>query len=90
MKSFIVKTMIFFFFSILLFLGVCSQVDGYSDSFYINFTTPKQSSLILGTSRAAQGLQPKIFDTILKKQFSNYSFTVLHSPFGETYLNSIK
>ncbi len=90
MKKFIFKILSFILISVLLFLAVCYQVDGYSDSFYINFTTPKQSSLILGTSRAAQGLQPKIFDAILKKQFSNYSFTVLHSPFGETYLNSIK
>jgi hypothetical protein len=90
MKKFIVRVAIFIFFSIVLFLFMCSRVNGYSDTFYIRFTTPKQSSLILGTSRSAQGLQPKIFDSILKKQFFNYSFTVLHSPFGKTYLNSIK
>jgi len=90
MNKFINKTVFFLIFSVMLFLLVCSRVDGYSDTFYIKFTTPKQSSLILGTSRAAQGLQPKIIDSILKKQFLNYSFSVLHSPFGQTYLNSVK
>lgn len=56
----------------------------------MRFTTPKQESLIIGTSRAAQGLQPKVFETILNKQIYNYAFTVAHSPFGPTYLNSIK
>lgn len=90
MKKFIIKSVLFSSFSILLFLCVFSRADGYSDPFYIKFTTPKQSSIILGTSRAAQGLQPRVFDSVLKKKFSNYAFTVLHSPFGETYLNSIK
>jgi len=90
MKKFIIKTLAFSFVMALVFFWVCSNANGYSDPFYIRFTTPKQSSLILGTSRAAQGLQPKVFETILKKDISNYSFTVAHSPFGATYLNSIK
>lgn len=90
MKNFIIKTLAFSFVIVLIFFWVFSNANGYTDPFYIRFTTPKQSSLILGTSRAAQGLQPKIFETILKKNISNYSFTVTHSPFGATYLNSIK
>ncbi|WP_053972484.1 hypothetical protein [Mangrovimonas sp. ST2L15] len=90
MKPFIFKTGVFLFVSLLLLFGIFSKADGYSDSFYIKFTTPKQSSLILGTSRAAQGLQPKVFDSILKIKFSNYSFSVIHSPYGSTYLNSVK
>ncbi len=74
----------------LFFVWICSKANGYTDPFYIRFTTPKQNSLIIGTSRAAQGLQPKIVDPILKVDISNYSFTVAHSPFGKTYLNSIK
>jgi hypothetical protein len=90
MKNFIIKTLAFSFVIILVFIWVCSKANGYTDPFYIRFTTPKQNSLILGTSRAAQGLQPKTFETILKKNIYNYSFTVAHSPFGKTYLNSIK
>lgn len=90
MNKFIIKTVGFSFIIIMIFIWVCSKANGYTDPFYIRFTTPKQSSLILGTSRAAQGLQPDVFDSILKKEFFNYAFTVGHSPFGETYLNSIK
>ena len=90
MKKFLVNTVIFSIIAVLLIFLLLYKVDGYSDSFYVKFTTPKQSSLIIGTSRAAQGLQPRVFDSILENSFSNYSFSVLHSPFGKTYLNSIK
>ncbi|MBT8279917.1 MAG: hypothetical protein KJO41_13040 [Bacteroidia bacterium] len=56
----------------------------------MRFTSTKQENLIIGTSRSAQGLRPDIFNNILKKKFYNYSFTVAHSPYGPTYLNSIK
>jgi len=90
MNKFIIKTLAFSVIIIILFLWICSKANGHTDPFYIRFTTPKQHSLILGTSRAAQGIQPEVFNSILKKKISNYSFTVVHSPFGETYLNSIK
>ena len=90
MKNFILKTLAFSFVIVLIYIWVCSNANGYSDPFYIRFTTPKQSSLILGTSRAAQGLQPKVFENILNKKIANYSFTMAHSPYGATYLNSIK
>ena len=69
---------------------VLNKADGGTDPFYIRFTTPKQQNLILGTSRAAQGLQPHVFDSICNVNFYNYSFTIAHSPYGPTYLNSIK
>jgi len=46
--------------------------------------------MIIGTSRAAQGLQPEVFQPILSEDIYNYAFTVSHSPFGEVYYNSIK
>ena len=90
MSKFIIKTLVFSFIILVIFLLICSKADGYTDPYYVRFTTPKQNSLILGTSRAAQGLQPKIFNAILNEKISNYSFTMAHSPFGATYLNSIK
>ncbi|WP_452225896.1 hypothetical protein [Lacinutrix cladophorae] len=90
MKKFIFKTFIFSFIVLTIFVLVCSKADGYTDPFYVRFTTPKQNSLIIGTSRAAQGLQPEVINGILKKDVFNYAFTVAHSPFGETYLNSIQ
>ncbi|AUP79342.1 hypothetical protein [Flavivirga eckloniae] len=90
MNKFIIKSLIFSSITLIIFLWICLKADGYSDPFYIRFTTPKQNSLILGTSRAAQGLQPKVFNATLNENISNYSFTMAHSPFGPTYLNSIK
>ena len=90
MRRFIFQILVFMFFLSGVFIWICSKADGYTDPFYIRFTTPKQENLILGTSRAAQGLQPAVFQTILNKQIYNYAFTVAHSPFGSTYLKSIK
>lgn len=90
MKRFIIQIIIFLTFIAIGFVWLCTYANGYTDSFYVRFTTPKQENLILGTSRAAQGLQPQYFDSILGKKFFNYSFTIVHSPFGPTYLNSIK
>ncbi|MDY0237176.1 MAG: hypothetical protein RBR71_14220 [Gudongella sp.] len=67
-----------------------SQADGYADAFYLKFTTPKQSNLIIGTSKAAQGIQPRVLNNILHKNFYNYSFGIYSSPYGSVYLNSIK
>ena len=90
MKKLLLKTAIFCFAALLLFLLILAQADGHTDPFYIRFTSPKQTHLMIGTSRAAQGLQPSVFDSILNIKAYNYAFTVAHSPYGETYLNSIK
>lgn len=72
------------------FFALLLRVDGYTDPFYLRLTTPKQENLILGTSRPAQGLQPQILKQVSGIDFYNYSFSVLHSPFGEVYYNSIR
>ncbi len=93
MKKFLVKTFVFLFIACLLLLlpFLFFKLDGYTDPFYLRFTTPRQSSLIIGTSGAAQGIQPLVLDSILKrKDIYNYAFTIAHSPYGPTYLNSIK
>jgi hypothetical protein len=69
--------------------------NGRIDNFYLRFTSPRQKSLIIGTSRAAQALQPKFINPILKETsfeypIYNFSFTVGHSPFGPAYLRAIK
>ncbi len=72
-------------------LVILSLADGNSDSYYLKFTSPRQSSLIIGTSKAAQGLQPKIMNNVLeRKDIYNYSFSLGHSPYGPAYLESIK
>lgn len=71
--------------------SVFMQADGNTDAFYVKFTTPKQTSLIIGSSRAAQGLQPKIMDSIITNcNIYNYAFSRIHTPYGTPYLESIK
>lgn len=90
MKKFLIYIVVFALPVIPMFLFILGLADGYTDPFYLRFTTPRQKNMILGTSRAAQGLQPRIFTEVLDRDFYNYSFTVVHSPYGPTYLNSIK
>lgn len=68
---------------------------GMTDYAYKRFTSEKQASLIIGTSRATQGIQPQVVNRFLSnKQFDlpiyNFSFTIGDSPFGEVYFNAIK
>lgn len=67
------------------------QSDGSSDSFYKRFTSSKQSSFIIGSSRSAQGILPGVLNKILNRtDIYNYSFSIGHSPFGPVYYKSIK
>lgn len=90
MRKFIINTAILCIISITIFLIILCNANGYTDASYINFTTPKQHSLILGTSRAAQGLQPQVFKQLLDLDIYNYSFNIGESPYGPVYLESIK
>ena len=94
MKKFLLHAVLF---SALLFLSmlfVFLIANGKTDPYYLRFTTSRQSSLIIGTSRAAQGLQPSVFDQIIynnqARHFYNYAFSLIDSPFGPAYLQSIQ
>ena len=67
---------------------------GGVDAFYGRFTGPPAGSLVLGTSRAAQGIRPAVLAARLGGQFAgpllNYAFTLTHSPYGPAYLASIR
>ena len=67
---------------------------GGVDAFYGRFASPAAGSLILGTSRAAQGIRPAVLAARLGAQFEgpllNYAFTLTHSPYGPAYLASIR
>ena len=69
-------------------------LKGGVDAFYGRFTTPPAGSLVLGTSRAAQGIRPAVLTARLGGQFEgpllNYAFTLTHSPYGPAYLRSIQ
>ncbi|WP_310391690.1 hypothetical protein [Hymenobacter sp.] len=69
-------------------------LGGQVDAFYGRFTSPLAGSLIVGTSRAAQGIRPAVLRAQLGPQYEgpllNYAFTLTHSPYGPAYLRSIR
>lgn len=98
MRKFIKKVIIFTGIAAGVIFGFlyyyhASQIETL-DAFYRRFTVGKRPSLLLGSSRTAQGLRPEIFDRELNDQFSvpffNYSFTVGSSNIGPNYLKKIK
>ena len=68
-------------------------VGGGEDPFYRRFTSPPAPSLVLGSSRCAQGITPTVVNES-ELQFArplyNYCFTIGHSPHGPYYLESVK
>jgi hypothetical protein len=90
MKRFLLHTIVFLLIFLISGFVVISQADGTTDAFYVKFTSPKQKSLIVGSSRAAQALRPKVIHDILKDpKLFNYAFSIAHSPYGENYYESI-
>lgn len=90
MKKFIFNTSLIFLAILISLIIIFIQADGTTDPYYLRFTSDKQSSLIIGTSRSAQGIIPDEVEKEVSESFFNYSFTVASSPYGPTYLNSIK
>lgn len=89
MLQFIKKLFFFAIPLVIAFIGLSLFADGYTDPYYLRFTTPKQKSLIIGTSKAAQGLQPKVFENKLGIKIYNYAFAINQSAFGKVYYESI-
>lgn len=90
MKKFLIQILAFTSIPlIVLVLTTIYYADGYIDSYYLRFTTPKQENLIIGTSKAAQGIIPSILESHLNRKFFNFCFTINHSPYGESYYKSI-
>lgn len=90
MKKFLLKLFFWFVPIIGLHLFLGSFAGGNTDSFYKRFTSPQQSNLILGNSRAAQGVRPEFLQATNGEKFYNYSFTIFDSPYGEAYFKSIE
>lgn len=67
--------------------------NAYIGSDYARFSSEKQYSLVLGTSMAAQDVNPQILDSCLQGKFMgplyNYSFSINVSPWGPYYVESI-
>lgn len=90
MLRFLMKILVFFLLMAIPLYFILLQGNGRTDDHYLKFTTPPQQHLILGTSKAAQGMRPEFFQEVLGIDIYNYAFTLSHSPYGPTYLRSIK
>jgi hypothetical protein len=68
-------------------------IGGENDNFYRRFTSPPAPSLVVGSSRCAQGIVPSVVnesDLRFDRPLYNYCFTNENSPYGPYYLESIK
>ena len=94
MHRFLKNILIVSLFIIALHLIVGVLADGSTDNFYLRFTSSKQNSLIIGTSRSAQGIHPNILDSVLNLEENNgiynYSFSINNSSYGKEYYYAIK
>lgn len=62
------------------------------DDFYYRFTTPKANSLILGSSRSAQGIRPSVINKRIcteDNNIINHSFAIGPSSIGPNYYREI-
>lgn len=94
MNRFLIKSLLFLVFGISVLFAVLSAENGNADPFHLKLVGPKQQSLIIGNSKAAQGLIPDVLDRILENnqypRFFNFSFAVNMSSFGSVYKESIQ
>jgi len=68
-------------------------IGGEDDNFYRRFTSPPAPSLVVGSSRCAQGVVPSVInksEVEFARPLYNYCFTNANSPYGPYYLESIK
>lgn len=94
MARFLGKILIFSLFPLLTLFGVFLLENGKADPFYRKVIGGKKKSLIIGTSKAAQGIVPSVLNTKLglidENELYNFAFTILHSPFGDAYYTAIQ
>lgn len=95
MKTFLLKSILFFILIVTIITAVLVFYGGYVDYFYNKFTTPKAKSMIFGDSRSLQGVQPRVINNYFKNSnlelpMFNYSFTLGQIAYGKPYFNSIK
>ncbi|MGJ8664883.1 MAG: hypothetical protein ACSHW7_00825 [Patiriisocius sp.] len=91
MKKFIQHSILWAVLLIGSMLVVFLSVDGTSDPFYLKFTTPKQSGLVLGSSIAGLAVNPSVLkENGVESPIYNYAFAAPLSPYGPSYLRAIK
>ena len=94
MKKFLIKLLAYAVLISLVTILILHLWAGKIDFFYNKFTSPRQSSMIIGDSRGLEGIIPSVINNELDGKFDlpmfNYSFTIAQTAYGKPYLNSIK
>ena len=94
MRQFLIKVMIASALVLACHVLVLLAMDERQDPFYLKLATAPRSSLIIGTSRASQGIDPAVLDSALGLEgpsgMFNFAFTAMHSPFGPAYYRAIR
>ena len=90
MKIFLSKLLKIFLLTLILIISLVSVTTHYLrnrlDPYYVKLLERSEGGLILGDSRALQGLDPDQFDFPLE----NFAFTIGHSPYDRSYIKLIK
>jgi hypothetical protein len=86
MKGFIKFSIISLVFILALHFYAAYLAGGRFDDNYNKFTMEAKGSLILGSSRATHGLNPKF---ILENKIANFAFDAFSSPFSKEYNSAI-
>ncbi|HMC97386.1 MAG TPA: hypothetical protein VKG92_07035 [Flavobacteriales bacterium] len=94
MRTFLRHLAVFSILPALAVLAILLKLDGRTDERYLRYTTPPQTSLILGSSRAAIGLRPHVLDSVLGAEGHdihsyNFSFAIGFSSYGPAYYGTI-
>ena len=92
MKRFLTVTAAFALLVAATVYGIFYAAINYTDEVaYHKVASPQQTSLILGNSKPAQGIQPAVLHKVLgRDDIYNFAFTIGSSPFGPSYLTLIK
>lgn len=79
LNKFLLKSFLLSLIVSVLFIFFSFGIDKYgmSDWAYKRFTARKYYSLVIGTSRAAQGIQPAVINSFLRMMNISYLYIIL-------------
>ncbi len=94
MKKFVIKTAVAVLITVALFvMAFCVIPSGRIGDVYPRVSSPLQQSLVIGTSRAAQAVNPEIINAKLQDVYSptlyNFAFHLDASSYNEVYERAI-
>ncbi len=92
MSKFLKNTFLFSLIVLIIHLLFSFCANSYIDDYYGKLSNGHKNSLVIGTSRALQGIVPSIVDStigIQEPKLYNFAFTLSSSPFGKVYYDAI-